>query len=69
MAQSVDDVLARRMRASLLDRKAALESAPLVATLLAGELGLDDATQAAQVADFERAIQADMTAEGAAVAP
>ena len=69
MAQSVDDVLARRTRASILDRTAALEAAPLVASLLAGELGLDQAAQAAQVADYERSIRADVAAEGAAVAP
>ena len=69
MARSVEDVLARRTRAAILDRNAALEAAPLVASLLGGELGLDDATEAAQVADFERAIRADMAAEGAAVAP
>ena len=69
MAQTVEDVLARRTRATILDRSAALDSAPAVASLLGRELGLDDAAQAAQIADFERAIQADRASENAGVAP
>jgi len=38
MARSVEDVLARRTRALLLDAKASLQAAPLVAKLLAKEL-------------------------------
>lgn len=41
-ARTVDDVLSRRTRALLLDRRAALLAAPDVARLLAGELGWDD---------------------------
>lgn len=39
MARTVDDVLARRSRALLLDARAALEAAPVVADILARELG------------------------------
>lgn len=52
MARSVEDILARRTRALLLNARAALEMAPRVAELLAGELGRDFAWQAAQVRDF-----------------
>ncbi len=43
MARTLDDVLARRTRASFLDENAARRSAPAVADLLARELGRDDA--------------------------
>jgi glycerol-3-phosphate dehydrogenase len=53
MARSVDDVLARRTRALFLDAAAARASAPLVAGLLAAELGRDPAWQREQVAAFD----------------
>ncbi len=53
MARSVEDVLARRTRALLLDAQAASTCAPEVASLLGGELGYDAAWQAAQVSDFQ----------------
>jgi glycerol-3-phosphate dehydrogenase len=52
MARTVEDVLARRMRALLLDARAAIEAAPAVAELLAAELGRDGQWQSAQVAEF-----------------
>lgn len=52
MARTVEDILARRTRALLLNARAALEMAPRVAELLAGELGLDGNWQSAQVAGF-----------------
>jgi glycerol-3-phosphate dehydrogenase len=39
MARTVEDVLARRTRALFLDARAAIEAAPVVADLLARELG------------------------------
>jgi glycerol-3-phosphate dehydrogenase len=42
MAQTVEDVLARRTRALLLDARAAMEAAPVVAGLLARELEKDE---------------------------
>ncbi|MFP4000226.1 MAG: FAD-dependent oxidoreductase [Desulfobacterales bacterium] len=39
MARTVEDFLARRTRALLLDAKASMEAAPAVAKLMAGELG------------------------------
>jgi glycerol-3-phosphate dehydrogenase len=49
MARTVEDVLARRTRALLLNARASIEAAPVVARLLAGELGRDEAWQRAQV--------------------
>lgn len=52
MARAVEDVLARRTRALLLDARASMEAAPRVAELLARELGRDAAWQARQVASY-----------------
>ncbi len=52
MARSVQDVLARRTRALLLDARASIEAAPNVAALLAGALDRDAAWQAREVAMF-----------------
>jgi glycerol-3-phosphate dehydrogenase len=49
MARTVEDVLARRLRALLLDARASVEMAPRVAELLAAELGRDEAWAAGQV--------------------
>lgn len=49
MARTVEDVLARRTRALLLDARASAEIAPAVARILAGELGRDEAWQRSQV--------------------
>ena len=52
MARTVEDVLARRTRALVLDARASIAAAPTVARLLARELGRDDAWVAAQVRDY-----------------
>jgi glycerol-3-phosphate dehydrogenase len=52
MARTVEDVLARRMRALFLNARAALDMAPAVANLMASELGWDDATKTKQLAAF-----------------
>lgn len=52
MARTVEDVLARRTRALLLDARAAIEAAPAVAEVLASELRRDASWQRAQVAEF-----------------
>lgn len=52
MARTVEDVLARRTRALLLDARASQECAPKVAKLLAGELGRDAAWQQAQIKEY-----------------
>jgi glycerol-3-phosphate dehydrogenase len=52
MATTVDDVLSRRTRSLLVDRAAARAAAPMVAELLAAELGWDAAETARQVQQF-----------------
>jgi glycerol-3-phosphate dehydrogenase len=54
MARTVEDVLARRLRALFLDAEAAIASAPRVAQLLAAELRRDAAWQADQITDFRQ---------------
>jgi len=54
MARTVEDVLARRNRALLLDARAAGEAAEVVATLMARELGYDDDWVRAQTIAFKR---------------
>jgi glycerol-3-phosphate dehydrogenase len=52
MARGVEDALARRTRALLLDARASVEAAPRAAALLAAELGRDDDWQRRQVAEY-----------------
>jgi glycerol-3-phosphate dehydrogenase len=52
MARTVEDVLARRTRALLLNARAAIEAAPKVAALLARELDRDDAWAVEQTEAF-----------------
>lgn len=52
MACTVEDVLARRTRALVLDARASIAAAPLVARILAAERGRDEAWSAAQVRQY-----------------
>jgi glycerol-3-phosphate dehydrogenase len=52
MARTVEDVLARRVRLLFLDARAAMFAAPIVAQLMADELGRDKKWQDAQVKTF-----------------
>lgn len=52
MARTVDDVLARRTRCLLFDAAASIEAAPGVASILARELGRDDAWSRQQLETF-----------------
>ena len=52
MAQTIEDVLARRMRVLFLDAKAAVEVAPRAAEVMAREMGKDEIWIAGQIADF-----------------
>jgi glycerol-3-phosphate dehydrogenase len=52
LARTVEDVLARRTRALLLDAQASMEAAPQVAALLAAELKQPYAWEAAQVYEY-----------------
>ncbi|MFN8024371.1 MAG: glycerol-3-phosphate dehydrogenase/oxidase [Acidimicrobiales bacterium] len=63
MARTLDDVLSRRTRARLLDRRATVAAADEVARLIAPHLGWDDAEVARQVQVF-RADCADEAAAG-----
>jgi glycerol-3-phosphate dehydrogenase len=51
-ARTLDDVLARRTRALFLDVRASIAIAPLVAEIMARELGRDGAWQEAQVTEY-----------------
>jgi glycerol-3-phosphate dehydrogenase len=52
MARTVEDVLARRTRALLLNAKVSIEAAPAVADILAKELGRDDEWKRQQIEDY-----------------
>ena len=54
MARTVEDVLSRRMRALLIDAKAAEHAAPAVAHLMAKELATPPGWEQQQIAAFER---------------
>ena len=53
MARTIEDVLARRMRALFLNARAALEMAPTVAELMAGEMGWEEAENGKQLNAFQ----------------
>lgn len=57
MARTVEDILARRVRALFLDARAAMDMAPVVADLIATELGKDEAWKNEQVAAFTKLAQ------------
>ena len=65
MARSLDDVLDRRTRARMLDRRATAAAAEAVATLIAPELGWDAATTTAAVARYRTDLAAEAAAETA----
>jgi glycerol-3-phosphate dehydrogenase len=52
MSRTLDDALARRTRALLLNARAAVAIAPRVASIMAAELGRDERWIAQQVAGF-----------------
>jgi glycerol-3-phosphate dehydrogenase len=54
MARTVEDVLCRRTRALFLNAKAAIQAAPKVASLMAGELGYDSNWESEQLAAFQK---------------
>ncbi len=64
MAQTVDDVLARRTRARLLARDASADAADDVAALMAAELGWSDAEQRTQVEHYRALVRAEQEAGG-----
>jgi glycerol-3-phosphate dehydrogenase len=52
MARSVEDVLSRRTRALLLDAKASMEAAPMVAELMAKELEYNKSWETDQIRNY-----------------
>ncbi len=54
MAQTVEDVLARRTHALFLDAKAAIEIAPTAAAIMAKELGKDEIWITEQINEFNK---------------
>ena len=52
MARTVEDILARRTRALLLDAAASIEMAPTVAWLMAEELGYDEEWEKKQIEEY-----------------
>ena len=57
MARTVEDFLARRRRALFLDAQSSLEAAPIVAALMAKELGKDEDWQKQQVKDYQEVVK------------
>ena len=57
MALTVEDILARRVRLLFLDARAAIEAAPKVAGIIAGELGHDQDWEERQVREFTELAQ------------
>jgi glycerol-3-phosphate dehydrogenase len=60
MARNVEDVLSRRTRGLLLGARASVEAAPVVADLIARELGRDEAWKDKAVADYKAVAQGYM---------
>ncbi len=52
MAMTVEDILARRVRLLFMDVRAAIEAAPAVARIVAGERGMDESWEKEQVESF-----------------
>jgi glycerol-3-phosphate dehydrogenase len=52
MARTLTDVLSRRLRALILNARAAIAAAPAVAALMAEELEWDKAVEKEQIMDF-----------------
>lgn len=65
MARTIEDVLARRTRSLLLNARASIEAAPLVARLLAVELGKDPAWEREQVEAYTNLAKGYVFAEPA----
>ncbi|MEP0711989.1 glycerol-3-phosphate dehydrogenase/oxidase [Algoriphagus sp.] len=54
MAMKVEDVLSRRIRMLILDAQAAIDTAPIVAQLMAEEMQKDEQWIASELADFNK---------------
>jgi glycerol-3-phosphate dehydrogenase len=68
LARTLEDVLARRTRALLLDARASIEIAPEVASLMAGLLGRDATWARAQAREYRTLAQGYLLPEAGAPA-
>ena len=57
MAMTVEDILARRLRLLFLDTRIAMDVAPVVARLMAGEMGRDQQWEKNEVENFMQTAQ------------
>jgi glycerol-3-phosphate dehydrogenase len=57
MPLSIEDVLARRTRSILLNAQASMEMAPVVAGLMASEMGFDSAWQKEQIESYSKLVR------------
>jgi glycerol-3-phosphate dehydrogenase len=64
MARNVEDVLSRRTRALLLGARASIEAAPVVADLVARELGRDEAWKNKAVEEYTKVAQGYVLQDG-----
>ena len=64
MAQTLDDVLARRTRLRLIDARASLEAAPRVAAVLGNELGWSAARLSRELENYEALVSTDLSRAG-----
>jgi glycerol-3-phosphate dehydrogenase len=64
MAVTLVDLLTRRTRAHLHDARATLRAAPAIAELVAGVMGWDEATAAAEVDAYRELADGEFTAAG-----
>lgn len=64
MACTMEDLLARRTRASIQRAHATMEAAPAVAALVAADLGWSDATAADQAVRFAKGCEGELVAAG-----
>jgi glycerol-3-phosphate dehydrogenase len=64
MARTVDDVLSRRTRARLLARDASARAASEVASIMAAELGWDDAERDRQVEQYRALVETERVTGG-----
>lgn len=58
MARTVEDLLSRRTRSLLLDARASIDAAPLIAELIAKELGYSDAWKKEEVKSYKEVAEA-----------
>ncbi|MGH9155237.1 MAG: glycerol-3-phosphate dehydrogenase/oxidase [Acidimicrobiales bacterium] len=64
LAHTLDDVLSRRTRASVLGAEAAARAAPAVAALVGGELGWSAARECEEVAAFRAGVEQERLSAG-----